>query len=210
MVSLRRGGMEGMTTHSGARQDRIVVHRGEGCRAQVTYQTRESCQTGENYQSRENGVWRMKRISEGWLGRGGVGKTKEGDGKTPSGRLSFLYAFGTCPSPGTVFPYRRLDDSHELVDDAGSQYYNQIVSRRDVVPDWRSAEHMAAMGRAYRYGLVTDYNRDRIPGLGSGIFLHCEEGRPTAGCVAVPQEMMCWLLKNMSADCYMVIDFPGG
>ena len=142
--------MEGMTTHSGVRQDRIVVHRGEGCRAQVIYQTRESCQTGEKYQIRENGVWRRKRISEGWLGRGGVGKTKEGDGKTPSGRLSFLYAFGTCPSPGTVFPYRRLDDSHELVDDAGSQYYNQIVSRRDVVPDWRSAEHMTAMGRAYR------------------------------------------------------------
>ena len=69
---------------------------------------------------------------------------------------------------------------------------------------------MAAMGRAYWYGLVTDYNRDRVPGLGSGIFLHCEEGHPTAGCVSVPQEMMVFLLQNMSADCYMVIDFPGG
>lgn len=179
-------------------EQRIVVFAGENCRAQISFQERDAL------------GWRIQRSSEGWLGRNGLGKKREGDGMTPVGRFSFLYAFGTCPSPGTAFPYRRIDDSHDLVDDVCSQYYNQIVSRRDVPVDWRSAEHMAAMGRAYHYGLMTDYNKKRVPGLGSGIFLHCEEGHPTEGCISVPQEMMCFLLQNMSPDCYLVIDFPRG
>lgn len=163
-----------------------------------------------SFQQKEAGIWKTRRECTGWAGRNGYGKREEGDGRTPVGRLSFLYAFGTCPSPGTQLPYRRMDASHYLVDDAASGYYNRIVSRRDVPVDWRSAEHMADMGRAYCYGLATDYNKERVPGRGSGIFLHCEEGRPTAGCVSVPREMMVWLLQNMGTDCYMVIDFPGG
>lgn len=179
-------------------EQRIVVLAGEKSRAHISLQVRE------------DGSWQVMKTSDGWLGQNGVGKAEEGDGRTPVGRLSFLYAFGTSPSPGTVFPYRRIDDSHDLVDDVHSKYYNQIVSRRDVQPDWRSSERMAAMGRAYCYGMVTDYNKKRIPGLGSGIFLHCEEGHPTAGCISVPQEMMIFLLQNMFIDCYMVIDFPRG
>ena len=177
---------------------RIIVFSGADSRARISFQERDA--TG----------WQIRRSSGGWIGYNGLGKKKEGDGRTPVGRFSFLYAFGTCPNPGTAFPYRRIDESHELVDDMHSRYYNQIVSRRDVPVDWRSAEHMAAMGQAYHYGIVTDYNRERIPGLGSGIFLHCGEGHPTGGCISVPQEMMRFLLQNMSPDCYMVIDFPGG
>lgn len=179
-------------------EQRIVVAAGKGSCAVVSFQHRKS------------ESWQTKRQSVGWTGRYGLGKKSEGDGRTPLGIMSFLYAFGSCPSPGTLFPYRRIDNSHYLVDDESSRYYNQIVSRRDVPADWRSAEHMAAMGGAYCYGLVTDYNKDRVPGLGSGIFLHCEEGHPTDGCISVPRDMMIWLLQNMNTDCYMIIDFPEG
>lgn len=179
---------------------RLVVVAGKDSRAVVSFQTREG------------NVWRVHRNSMGWIGCHGLGKKEEGDGRTPAGSLSFLYAFGTEPSPGTSFPYRHIDESHYLVDDSSSCYYNQIVSVRDVVADWRSAEHMTAMQDAYHYGIATDYNKDRVPGLGSGIFLHCEQGRPTAGCISVPKEMMAWLLRNMSPECrlLLVLDFPQG
>ena len=61
------------------------------------------------FQQKEAGIWKTRRDCTGWAGRNGYGKREEGDGRTPVGRLSFLYAFGTCPSPGTQFPYRRMD-----------------------------------------------------------------------------------------------------
>lgn len=185
-----------------------IVYREPGQR--IVAAAMEESRVRVSFQQKEAGFWQTRRECTGWAGRNGYGKREEGDGRTPAGRLSFLYAFGICPSPGTRFPYRRLDASHYLVDDGESRYYNRIVSRRDVPADWRSAEHMTEMGKAYCYGLATDYNKARLPGRGSGIFLHCEEGRPTAGCVSVPREMMVWLLQNMETDCYMVIDFPGG
>ena len=183
--------------HGGAAQ-RIIVAARRGSHAVVSFQQKNL------------GIWQTQKESVGWIGCHGLGKREEGDGRTPAGSLSFLYAFGICPNPGTSFPYLRIDSSHYLVDDVSSRYYNQIVSRRDVLADWRSAEHMAEMKDAYCYGLVTDYNKGRVPGIGSGIFLHCEESRPTSGCISVPKDMVIWLLQNMVTDCYMIIDFPEG
>lgn len=176
-------------------EQRIEVTTGKDSRAVISF-----------WEKRDGG-WQRQMQFRGWTGRCGIGKRREGDGRTPAGKLTFVGAFGLYPNPGTLFPYRRIDASHYLVDDSDSVYYNQIVSLRDVTPDWRSSEHMAEMGRAYRYGLVTDYNRARRPGLGSGIFLHCEEGHPTAGCISVPEDRMLFLLRNMSTNCYMTIDF---
>ncbi len=49
----------------------------------------------------------------------------------------------------------------------------------------------------YDHGAVIAYNADRVPGLGSAIFLHVSVGRPSAGCVSLPAgqlvEVLCWL-----------------
>lgn len=156
------------------------------------------------------GGWKVLGQTFGWIGRNGLGKRREGDGKTPVGEFGFLYAFGTLPNPGSRLPYLRIDDSYYLVDDVKSRYYNQIVSLRDVDRDWESAEHMAGMGRAYAYGLMTDYNFLAVPGVGSGIFLHCGDRHPTAGCVAIPQGAMYFLLRNMASDCRLLIRGSNG
>ena len=40
-----------------------------------------------------------------FVGKNGLGKTGEGDGKTPLGTLHPLSAFGIKPNPGTTMPY---------------------------------------------------------------------------------------------------------
>ncbi len=132
---------------------------------------------------------------DGWIGRGGLGKECEGDGRTPVGNFQIPYAFGLRENPGTELPYVRVTKDHYFVDDPASRYYNQLVRASRVDRDWKSAEHLSEMGAAYAYAMVLDYNRERIPGLGSGIFLHCHEGHPTAGCVAVEEGAMVRILR---------------
>ena len=52
---------------------------------------------------------------------------------------------------------------------------------------------MSQVGEPYRYIVVVEYNTDPVAGgAGSAIFVHAwrDEGRPTAGCVAMPADDM--------------------
>ena len=44
-------------------------------------------------------------VTDVYVGKNGLGKTGEGDGKTPVGILHPLSAFGIKPNPGTKMPY---------------------------------------------------------------------------------------------------------
>ncbi|MCH5251817.1 MAG: S-layer protein [Lachnospiraceae bacterium] len=153
----------------------------------------------------EKGNWCQRLFTRGWIGKNGLGKEREGDNKTPVGSLKFLFAFGSKENPGTVFPYIKVDERHYLVDDVSSAYYNQLVEEGTVERDWNSAEHLVSMGCAYHYALATDYNKDCAPGKGSGIFLHCEQGHPTAGCISVPEPVMKAILQRVRQDCMIEI-----
>jgi len=134
---------------------------------------------------------------------------REGDGKAPAGIFDLGTAFGYAaqPLPGLKLPYLTLTPSIECVDDAGSKYYNRIVDRLAVAPDWKSSEHMRYTGESYRWGMVVDLNgtvagRDRsapVPGGGSCVFLHIWHSRDqgTAGCTAMAQTdletLLVWL-----------------
>ena len=62
--------------------------------------------------------------------------------------------------------------------------------------DWRSAEDLSKEIIAYKYVAVIEYNTGPVTkGAGSAIFLHCDQGKPTAGCVSVPEETMIRLLR---------------
>jgi hypothetical protein len=133
---------------------------------------------------------------------------KEGDNKSPAGVFDLGTAFGDAEQPlqGSKLPYLSLTASVECVDDVSSRYYNRVVDRTAVNPDWNSSEHMRNVGDPYRWGIVVDNNSTvatnadhPVPGGGSCVFLHIwrGSGRPTAGCTAMAQpnleSLLLWL-----------------
>src|SRR5450631_4831899 len=117
----------------------------------------------------------------------------EGDAKAPAGlfRLSGAFGYAAEPMAGWKMPYVSLTPTVECVDDASSKYYNRVVDRTTVSPDWNSSEHMLYSNGLYRWGLVVDHNADPVvPGAGSCIFMHIwlGTGEGTVGCTAMAQE----------------------
>jgi len=118
---------------------------------------------------------------------------QEGDGKSPAGVFGLGTAFGfAAQAPGEwKMPYLALTRSIDCVDDAQSSHYNTIADRSTVTPDWNSAEHMRAVGEAYRWGVVVDQNAAPAKkNGGSCVFMHVWSGagHGTAGCTAMPRE----------------------
>jgi L,D-peptidoglycan transpeptidase YkuD (ErfK/YbiS/YcfS/YnhG family) len=144
------------------------------------------------------GVWKLGIPAFiGTIGEKGfasLNKKKEGDGRSPTGIFSLGTAFGYGPSVATKMPYRQSTEDDFWVDDANSEDYNRWVKGK---PKAASVERMKREDDLYKYGIVIDYNTNPvIRGKGSAIFLHIwgGVGRPTLGCVGVPEEKVLSLL----------------
>ena len=176
----------------------------DGVEEQKSEYKHEKCKTSES----EDGTWQLVLETEAIIGKNGLGKTKEGDGKTPIGVFLFVKAFGILNNPGTKVEYTKVGENDYWVDDSGSSYYNQFVSANECVKDWDSAEHIVEYGESYHYVLATSYNSERIPGRGSAVFLHCtsEEAEYTAGCIAVSEVYMREIMKWVEPQCVLIID----
>ena len=117
----------------------------------------------------------------------------EGEAKAPAGlfRLSTAFGYAGEKPAGWKMPYVSLTPTLECVDDVHSKYYNRVVDRATVAPDWNSSEHMLYSNGQYLWGLVVDHNVDPVtPGLGSCIFMHIwlGTGEGTVGCTAMAEE----------------------
>jgi D-alanyl-D-alanine dipeptidase len=126
----------------------------------------------------------------------------EGDGKSPAGvfRLSTSFGYAAERQAGWKMPYVSLTPSVECVDDASSKFYNRVLERSTVAPDWNSSEHMLRPDGLYRWGVMIDHNAEPVTaGVGSCIFLHIwmGPGQGTTGCTAMTQEhlegVLAWL-----------------
>lgn len=74
------------------------------------------------------------------------------------------------------------------------------VYERDSIT-WNSAEHLMDYPQAYKYAIVINYNMSPvISGKGSAIFLHCMTGSYTAGCIAIPEDDMLYILKHLDSS----------
>ena len=155
----------------------------------------------------KSGKWQMIMSTPGFIGKNGLGKTKEGDAKTPIGVFHFTKAFGIAPDPGCKLPYTQVDDSHYWVGDSASARYNQFVSTRDAADfDTKESEHIVEYVQPYQYCMNISYNEEGKPGLGSAIFLHCYGTKPyTGGCVAIPEADMKRFLTLVQPDCRIAI-----
>ncbi|MDR1461758.1 MAG: L,D-transpeptidase family protein [Azoarcus sp.] len=146
--------------------------------------------------TKADGVWTLRFSTDAWLGKNGFRQDKrEGDGATPIGVFTFGRAFGIADDPGSATPYTKVTETDVWVDDPASRRYNQWARADDPNADWQSAERLSEYKKAYKYAIAVNYNVSPIvPGKGSAIFLHAATGRPTAGCVAVPEAAMVFFL----------------
>ncbi len=133
----------------------------------------------------------------------------EMDKSTPTGIYSLTEAFGINPDPGSMIRYRQLDGSEYWVDDVYSEYYN-TMQFGEPNGRWNSAEKLIDYQGYYNYSVVIDYNRwPVIPGKSSAIFLHCDTGSYTYGCVAIPEQNLVNIIKRLDPkkDPFIIIDF---
>jgi len=142
-----------------------------------------------------------------FIGKNGMTKLKkEGDNKTPIGEFELGTTFGTHDiKVNEEITYIKINKNLYWVDDINSTYYNKLVDITKVDKKWISAEHLINYPIEYEYGIEIKTNPNNIKGKGSAIFIHCENNKPTAGCVAIDRLEMTKLLINLKKNCKIKI-----
>ncbi len=148
---------------------------------------------------KNGGIWSQIKNTYGYIGKEGVTDNKtESDWGTPTGLYTLGFGFGT-EEVDTNIKYRVINNNCYWIDDPSSPYYNQWVESEDIT--WNSAEHLIDYPVCYHYSIVINYNMNPvISGKGSAIFLHCTSQSYTAGCVAVPEETMLFILQWLDGN----------
>lgn len=139
----------------------------------------------------------------GFVGAAGVGTAAEGSTRTPAGTFSLTRSFGRIANPGTRLSWFSTDTLDWWDENPASPTYNLHV-RRSTSPGGAS-ENLYRAGTVYDAAVVIDHNTARTPGAGSGFFLHVTNGRPTAGCVAVPAATVVAILRWLNPAAHPVI-----
>ena len=139
-----------------------------------------------------SGTWTQLFETDAYVGKNGIGKTREGDKKTPVGTYNLNTPFGIKADPGAILPYTKVTKYHYWCGSSSSEYYNQLVDSRETGRSYTSSdEHLIDYKTVYNYCMFIDYNAEGKPGLGSCIFLHCKGSKKyTAGCVAISEASM--------------------
>ena len=145
-----------------------------------------------SFYEKAEGDWICQRSEEGYVGKKGMGKTKEGDGKTPLGVYNLTTPFGILDDPGASMEYLKVTKNHYWCATSKSPYYNQLVDSSETgTKPSSSDEILYKYAGSYDYCMFVDYNKECVPGAGSCIFLHCTGKNPyTAGCIAVDEDFM--------------------
>jgi L,D-peptidoglycan transpeptidase YkuD (ErfK/YbiS/YcfS/YnhG family) len=150
-----------------------------------------------------------ERTTTGWkpygprfiahLGKGGLSAhERESSTTTPLGSFTLTQAFGRYPNPGTRLPYFQTTPADWWISQPGTLYNtHQVCSSISCRFNTGSPNaRLFYVTPQYDYAIVIDYNRHPVvQGLGSGIFLHVTSGRPTAGCVSIPRDVLATILR---------------
>lgn len=148
--------------------------------------------------------------AKAYIGENGAStERKEGNKMTPIGTFDLGIAMGTHREeemkPKMKIKYMQINENMYWVDDINSKYYNQLVDIKKCEKDWNSAEHLIEFPLDYEYLVDIKVNPENIPDKGSAIFLHCNYGEPTLGCVGVSKEIMEKLIQVIDKDTKMII-----
>lgn len=154
---------------------------------------------------KRNGVWVEVLQCSARVGVNGIGPTTEWSRTTPNGVFSLGMNFGLNGNPGATYGYTQANSNHYWVDDVNSKYYNQFVDISQTNPDWDSAEHIVEFPGYYNYCVNINYNPNCTPGVGSAIFIHCDIGSYTYGCVAIPESVLASVMQRLQSDALIAI-----
>jgi L,D-peptidoglycan transpeptidase YkuD (ErfK/YbiS/YcfS/YnhG family) len=160
---------------------------------------------------RRDGCWRhVAGPWRAWLGRSGLSTHKrEGDGATPAGTYRLGDAdFGIEANPGVHGTYHRLVCGDWWNEDTRSAAYNTFahVACGSQPAFGAGSEALWRISPQYRYFTVIEYNAaPAVPGRGSAIFLHVSAGRPTAGCVSLPEPQLVRALRWLQPSAHPLV-----
>ncbi|WP_231688200.1 SH3 domain-containing protein [Bacillus sp. FJAT-18017] len=148
---------------------------------------------------KKNGKWvKYSPPIKAVVGKYGIGKLKEGDGKTPAGTYLLGTSFGWGKKPaGLNYPFKAVSKYDYWIDDVKSKDYNKWVHYTGN-PDKRWNSYEKLNHPLYKYSIVIRYNENPIvKEAGSAIFLHIKSSstKHTLGCIAVNEGDMLNILK---------------
>lgn len=158
------------------------------------------CTTGskaEAYYYKKNaaGAWELDMQRTADIGKAGIGKTREGDKKTPEGDFSVRQAFGILDNPGTAHKYYKVTTDTYCCGDHG-KYYNTIIEASKLKHKCHG-EHMINYKPQYDYGFEITYNNNNVIGKGSAVFVHCKgKYGYTMGCIGLDKDMMKHIIQD--------------
>ncbi len=151
------------------------------------------------------GAWAWPAVG----GRCGLSRLPlEGDGATPATvvmrPLMTLFRADRVARPRTMLPARALRPDDGWCDAPTHACYNRLVRH----PFPASAERLWRADGVYDLVVVLDFNTwPRSRGRGSAIFMHVmhDDGRPTAGCIAMRMAHLLRLVEAMGPCTRIVV-----
>lgn len=157
------------------------------------------------------------------VGWNGVGPGNDDTGKTPLGSFPLGQTFGREANPDISFGnYFVTDETHYW--DTGwkwrereiarcatlnppSRYNLHFTADKDPHDDNEDLETESLDQDAYNLAVLVDHNPTNRPGWGCAIFLHCDDGSRTWGCIAIEQtelaDLLTWL--DPGAEPYLTV-----
>ena len=146
------------------------------------------------------------------IGTGGfenVAKKVEGDKTTPIGKwrlVKLYYRADRVLRPKfkkkSTLKIKRITKYCGWCDDIRSSYYNKYLNINNYLSPKIGFEKLWRGDNAYDIVIQISHNTNPIiKNKGSAIFIHCsfEDGRSTAGCIALEKRDLIFLIKNLKS-----------
>lgn len=159
--------------------------------------------TVEAWQLQPDGRYkRMAYFPSARIGAAGVGPTREGLSRTPTGRYALSQPFGIKANPGVSTSYFQVDRNDVWTGSTGSVINQHRRCAPGTCPvSYGRFERLSNYPGLYDYAAFIGYNAPypygtgAVYGMGSAFFLHVKNSSATGGCVAVAASEMVWLLR---------------
>ncbi len=150
----------------------------------------------------EDGTWNYYRNGKIDSDYTGLAENEAGWWKITNGAVDFDYTGNVSDETGiwkvvNGHVESEVEQSFAAQLPAAEEYSQLVVVESEGV-------HAAVTMHEEQDGVWTEILR--TDGAGSCYFLHCSNGRPTAGCVSVSEEDMAFILTHIGDSCGIVIE----